>query len=56
MPINDPLEKEIAAKVLLDKKICMNCYATNPLSADKCRRCQSPHLRSKKKKLRTKGV
>jgi large subunit ribosomal protein L40e len=32
---------------LLKKKICMNCYARNPLRAVRCRKCKSKQLRPK---------
>ena len=32
--------KEAEAR-LLDKTVCMTCYATNPKKADKCRKCGS---------------
>jgi len=51
MPIADPILREIAKKALLDYKICMRCYARNPPSATKCRRCGSRKLRPKKAKL-----
>ncbi|MEM1659366.1 MAG: 50S ribosomal protein L40e [Candidatus Jordarchaeales archaeon] len=50
MPIGDPDKKRIAMHHLLQVKICMKCYARNPLSAVKCRRCKSRRLRLKKKK------
>lgn len=31
----------------LKKKICMKCYARNPLRAVRCRRCKSRQLRPK---------
>ncbi|MEM0161143.1 MAG: 50S ribosomal protein L40e [Thermoplasmata archaeon] len=36
----------------LNKKICMNCYAKNPMSATRCRRCGYTHLRPKAKEKR----
>jgi len=41
-----------AEKRLLDKKICMNCYASNPKDADKCRKCGEKKLRMKAKESR----
>ncbi len=37
---------------LLDKSVCMGCYATNPPKADKCRKCGSKNLRPKAKESR----
>jgi len=34
---------------LLDKKVCMHCYATNPPKAKRCRKCGSTELRPKAK-------
>ncbi len=48
MPINDPELIAIARKALLDVKICRKCYARNPLSAQKCRKCKSKRLRVKR--------
>ncbi|MBS7288359.1 MAG: 50S ribosomal protein L40e [Candidatus Freyarchaeota archaeon] len=50
MPISDPDKRRIAAYHLLQMKICRRCYARNPLSATKCRRCKSTRLRLKKRK------
>jgi len=41
-----------AEKRLLDKKICMHCYASNPVEADKCRKCGEKKLRMKAKESR----
>ncbi|MHA1310501.1 MAG: 50S ribosomal protein L40e [Candidatus Helarchaeota archaeon] len=49
MPISDPIKKQIAVKSLLFVKICRKCYARNPVSAKKCRRCKSKQLRYKKR-------
>ena len=38
---------------LLDKTVCMNCYATNAKGASKCRKCGSSDLRPKAKESRT---
>ena len=38
--------KEAEAR-LLDKTVCMTCYATNPKQADTCRKCGSRELRNK---------
>ena len=40
--------KEAEAR-LLDKTVCMSCYATNPKKADRCRKCGSSDLRPKAK-------
>lgn len=37
---------------LLDKTVCMNCYATNPKNATKCRKCGYSNLRPKAKESR----
>ncbi|MGQ4915004.1 MAG: 50S ribosomal protein L40e [Candidatus Asgardarchaeia archaeon] len=50
MPITDPYKREIVAYHLWNVKICRKCYARNPISATKCRRCKSKRLRLKKKK------
>ncbi|WP_445870160.1 50S ribosomal protein L40e [Candidatus Jordarchaeum sp.] len=49
MPIGDPDKRRIAAEHLLYVKICRKCYARNPISATKCRRCKSKRLRLKKR-------
>ncbi|MCD6491710.1 MAG: 50S ribosomal protein L40e [Candidatus Njordarchaeia archaeon] len=54
MPIADPVLREIAKNALLKVKICMKCYARNPPSAVKCRRCGSKRLRWKKMKMSAK--
>ncbi|MFW5946112.1 MAG: 50S ribosomal protein L40e [Candidatus Natronoplasma sp.] len=41
-----------AEKRLLDKKICMHCYASNPVEAKKCRKCGEKKLRMKAKESR----
>ncbi|MFP3871493.1 MAG: 50S ribosomal protein L40e [Candidatus Natronoplasma sp.] len=41
-----------AEKRLLDKKICMNCHASNPVRAKKCRKCGESQLRMKAKESR----
>ncbi len=43
--------KEAEAR-LLDKTVCMSCYATNPKKADRCRKCGSSDLRPKAKESR----
>ncbi|MBS7382954.1 MAG: 50S ribosomal protein L40e [Methanomassiliicoccales archaeon] len=37
---------------LLDKSVCMSCYATNPKNATKCRKCGYSNLRPKAKESR----
>ena len=37
---------------LLDKTVCMSCYATNPKKASRCRKCGSGDLRPKAKESR----
>ncbi|MBI4394448.1 MAG: 50S ribosomal protein L40e [Euryarchaeota archaeon] len=32
---------------LLRKKICMKCYARNPMRATRCRKCHAEQLRVK---------
>ncbi|MGQ9720682.1 MAG: 50S ribosomal protein L40e [Candidatus Jordarchaeum sp.] len=49
LPIGDPDKRRIAAEHLLYVKICRKCYARNPISATKCRRCKSKRLRLKKR-------
>ena len=34
---------------LLDKTVCMTCYATNPKKAERCRKCGSGDLRRPKR-------
>ncbi|AGI47526.1 LSU ribosomal protein L40E [Thermoplasmatales archaeon BRNA1] len=41
-----------AERRLLDKSVCMSCYATNPPKATKCRKCGDSHLRPKAKESR----
>ncbi len=41
-----------AEKRLLVKKICMGCYARNPIRAVQCRKCGSKELRLKAKEPR----
>lgn len=41
-----------AEKRLLDKKICMDCYASNPKKATSCRKCGKKNLRMKAKESR----
>lgn len=36
----------------LDKKICMQCGATNASKATRCRKCRTSHLRVKAKEAR----
>ncbi|MGQ0534546.1 MAG: 50S ribosomal protein L40e [Methanobacteriota archaeon] len=37
---------------LLNKKICMKCYARNPIRSTRCRHCHSTELRVKAKEGR----
>jgi large subunit ribosomal protein L40e len=37
---------------LLDKSVCMHCYATNPKNASRCRKCGYSNLRPKAKESR----
>jgi large subunit ribosomal protein L40e len=37
---------------LLEKSVCMHCYATNPKKAEKCRKCGYNNLRPKAKESR----
>ncbi|MCW6159257.1 MAG: 50S ribosomal protein L40e [Thermoplasmatales archaeon] len=37
---------------LFNKKICMNCYASNPVRSTTCRKCSSHELRMKAKEKR----
>ncbi len=39
---------------LLDKKVCMKCYATNAPKATRCRKCGYANLRPKAKESRKK--
>ncbi|MFW5927657.1 MAG: 50S ribosomal protein L40e [Candidatus Saliniplasma sp.] len=41
-----------AEKRLLDKKVCMDCYASNPKKATSCRKCGKKNLRMKAKESR----
>ncbi|MFX0162428.1 MAG: 50S ribosomal protein L40e [Candidatus Hodarchaeota archaeon] len=50
MPVVDPEKREIARKALIHSKICRKCYARNPVTATRCRRCRSHRLRMKKTK------
>ena len=43
--------KEAEAR-LLDKTVCMNCYASNPVKSTKCRKCGYSNLRPKAKESR----
>ena len=43
-----------ADKRMLDKKICMRCYAKNPIKATRCRKCKYDKLRPKAKESRKK--
>jgi large subunit ribosomal protein L40e len=37
----------------LHKKICMNCYARNPMRATRCRKCGYKDLRQKSRERKT---
>lgn len=52
MSLRDPFKLELARKHRIDKKVCRDCGATNPLGATKCRKCRSKNLRLKRKKGR----
>jgi large subunit ribosomal protein L40e len=43
--------KEADAR-LLNKMICMNCYARNAPKATRCRKCGYDHMRQKSKESR----
>ncbi len=40
-----------ADKEFLSVKICLRCKARNPITAKKCRKCNSTYFRMKKKKV-----
>jgi large subunit ribosomal protein L40e len=42
---------EAEARTLI-KKICMNCYARNPIRSTRCRKCRSQEMRVKAKEGR----
>lgn len=48
----DPEIRAIVEKRRLNMKICMRCYARNPIKADQCRRCHYKGLRAKAKESR----
>ncbi len=50
MPITDPVKLKIALDHVFRVKICRNCGAKNPYTAEKCRRCKSRNLRPKRYK------
>ena len=41
-----------AEERLLNKKVCMSCYATNAPKAERCRKCGYKNLRPKAKESR----
>ncbi|HII99925.1 MAG: ubiquitin-large subunit ribosomal protein L40e [Candidatus Methanomethylophilaceae archaeon] len=43
---------KVADERLLNKSICMNCSATNPPRATRCRKCGYSQLRPKAKESR----
>ncbi|MBI5229660.1 50S ribosomal protein L40e [Candidatus Micrarchaeota archaeon] len=46
----------VADKALLEIWICKDCSARNPKGAEKCRKCNSKHLRPKRaRKKEVKG-
>ena len=53
MSLRDPFKLELARKHRIEKKVCRNCGATNPISAKKCRKCRGKNLRLKRKKIRS---
>ncbi|MFW3146262.1 MAG: 50S ribosomal protein L40e [Thermoplasmatota archaeon] len=48
----DPEIREIVEKRRLVMRICMRCYARNPVKADQCRKCGYKGLRMKAKESR----
>ncbi|MEA3557846.1 MAG: 50S ribosomal protein L40e [Candidatus Thermoplasmatota archaeon] len=48
----DPEVRAIVESRRLLKKICMRCYARNPVKAKQCRRCGYKGLRMKAKESR----
>jgi large subunit ribosomal protein L40e len=48
MPVTNPEYRAIARSHIMNRKVCRKCYATNPASAKKCRKCRSPELRMKR--------
>ncbi len=48
----DPEIREIVESRRLNKKICMRCYARNPMKAQQCRKCDYKGLRIKAKEAR----
>ena len=52
MPITDPEKLKIVYERRLNKTICRKCGAINPPNAEKCRRCKSKNLRSRRKEAR----
>ena len=48
----DPEIKSIVESRMLNKKICMKCYARNAVKAKQCRKCGYKGLRSKAKESR----
>ena len=53
MSLRDPFKLELARKHRIDKTVCRDCGATNPIGAKKCRKCRSTNLRRKRKKGRS---
>jgi len=50
MPIRDPFKLKLALEHNFQVKICRECGAKNPISAERCRRCKSRNLRLKRYK------
>jgi len=48
----DPEIRRIVEKRRLLKKICMRCYARNPIKAKHCRKCGYKGLRTKARESR----
>jgi large subunit ribosomal protein L40e len=48
----DPEIRHIVETRRLSRKICMHCYARNPIKAKQCRRCGYKGLRVKAKESR----
>lgn len=43
---------DLAVERILEKKICYDCNARNPMRADRCRKCGNKNLRDKAKESR----
>ena len=53
MPITDIIKKQIAQQRRLFFQVCLKCGVRNSISAERCRKCHSKHMRLKN---RTMGV